>query len=266
MSYTLAGRTIHDRRTKSGIGYWEYGEKGQPLVVYLHGNGERGDGSYNSLMALLDNGHVPFTRSGPWGNYNGWKNPKLFESGLRVLCPQLPKDRGGWDVAYIDSFLDEVHTNEPLMLIGWSLGGGGVGRYAGQKVKKHKVTCFITIAAYLPGTGENVDCPCILAHSTNDNVVPVSHSDNYIAKIPASVNKRYERGSGGGHYYMVSELIHDSNNVYDWFKSLIGDQAPQPEPEPEPQPDPEQEGKIILRGGKVFARFADKEVELLTTL
>lgn len=260
MSYTLAGKTIHDRRTKSGIGYWEYGEKGQPTVVYLHGIGERGDGSYSSLMALLDNGQVPFTRRGPWGNYSGWWIPELFDAGLRILCPQLPLSRGSWDISFIDTFLDDVgHTTEPLMLMGWSLGGGGVGRYAAQKVKKHNITCFVAIAPYQPGTGENVNCPCIIAHSTNDNVVPVSHSDNYIAKIPASVNKRYERGSGGGHYFMVADLIYERHDVYDWFKSLIGNQQPQPEPEPQPE---DIEGKIILRGDKVIAKFGETEIPL----
>ena len=36
MSYTLQGITLQDKRTGSGIGYWEWGT-GQNVVVFLHG-------------------------------------------------------------------------------------------------------------------------------------------------------------------------------------------------------------------------------------
>jgi len=140
-----------------------------------------------------------------------------------LLIPQLPTSKDAWDIAYIDSFLYAVHTNQPLYLTGWSLGGGGVLRYMAQATKKHKVTCFSGFASYLPDgvTGENVKEPYFFAHSTNDaSAAKVIHTDNYVAKIPNFDSTKYKRGNSGDHWYYLSEA-YATRQLYDWFKSLI---------------------------------------------
>lgn len=220
---TLDGITLLEKKTPSGIGYYQFGEDNLPTVVYFHGIDQRGDGEAWSLPLVLDQGIC----ARQWVNngYNAWVFKEVFSLGFRLLLPQLPKTKSTWDIAYIDSFLDAVHTNQPLYLTGWSLGGGGVLRYMAQLNKKHKVTCFSAIAsAIAPTTGENVKEPYFFAHSTNDRTVNVSNTDNYVAKIPNFDNTKYKRGNSGDHWYYLAEA-YASRELYDWFKSFIAPPA-----------------------------------------
>lgn len=249
MSYTLDGITLESKRTPSGIGYWQYGADNLPTVVFLHGIGERGNGSEAELMKIIS-ATSPIVRNWVNGGYNAWAYKDIFSKGMRILTPQLTTSKSAWDVAYIDSFLDAVHTNQPLFLIGYSLGGGGVLRYAAQLTKKHKLTCFAGIAsAIAPTTGENVTEPYFFAHSTNDTTVSVSQTDNYVAKIPNFDSSRYMRGSGGGHWYYTAEAF-NSPILYDWFLSLAS------------PVEIEIQGTIWKRGLKVIAKFGSEEIEL----
>ncbi len=239
---TLDGITIEAKRTPSGIGYWEYGQSHWPTLVYLHGIGERGDGSEAQLMKLLNQG--PLRRNGDL-----WFYKDVFTKGIRILYPQLPTSKGSWDVGYIDSFLDAVHTDQPLFITGWSLGGGGALRYVAQVIKKHKLTCFAGVASAIsPTTGQNVDCPYWFAHATNDMTVNVSNTDNYVANIPNFDASRYSRGTSGDHWYMVKEAW-GKPDLYDWFLSLC-------------EPVIDIQGTIWKRGTKVIAKFGNDEIEL----
>jgi len=258
MPYTLDGITLETKRTPSGIGYLQYGADSLPAIVHLHGIGQRGDGSEWSLPNTLNPG--PLCRNWVNGGFTEWVYKEIFSLGFRILIPQLPTNRGSWDIAYIDSFLDAVHTNQPLFLMGYSLGGGGVLRYAAQPIKKHKLTCFAGFASYLPDgvTGENVNSPYFFAHSTNDTTVPLISSDGkplntdaYVAKIPNFNAAQYKRGTSGGHWYYLTEGF-NTKPLYDWFKSLAGPQVPLPEIG----------GKIVKIGTEVFAVFGQEKIKL----
>jgi pimeloyl-ACP methyl ester carboxylesterase len=238
MPYTLDGITLETKRTPSGIGYFQYGTDDLPTIVYLHGIGGRGDGSEWSLPSLLGQG--PLCRNWTNGGYTAWMFKDIFSMGFRILYPQLPTSKNSWDIAYIDSFLDAVHTNQPLFLCGWSLGGGGALRYAAQATKKHQLTCFAGFASAIsPITGENVTNPYFFTHATNDNTVNVSHTDNYVAKIPNFNPTQYKRGTSGDHWYYLTEGF-NTRPLYDWFKSLI-------------QPVEELDGKIVYDGTDFYA-------------
>jgi pimeloyl-ACP methyl ester carboxylesterase len=255
MSYTLDGITLQVKRTPSGIGYYQYGEDHLPTIVFFHGAGEKGDGSAGQLQKVMVAG--PFRRTWEMDKgYTGWQYRDAFSQGVRILYPQLPTSMGSWSVAYIDSFLDAVHTNQPLLLAGFSLGGGGALRYAAQVNKKHKLTCFVGIASAIsPVTGENVDCPYFITHATNDPTVLISHSDNYVMKIPPAINGEYLRGTGGGHWFYVSQAFTQAQ-LYDWFKSLI------PAIEPPVVTPEDVQGVVIKRGSQVIAKFGEEEVFL----
>jgi pimeloyl-ACP methyl ester carboxylesterase len=253
MTYTLDGITLEAKRTPSGIGYWQYGADNLPTVVFLHGIGERGDGSESQLMKLIS-APSPLSRNCVNNGFNSWTYKEIFSKGMRILLPQLPPSKGIWDIAYIDSFLDAVHTNQPLYLCGFSLGGGGALRYAAQLTKKHKLTCFAGVAsAIAPITGENVNCPYFFAHSTNDSTVPVTQTDNYVSKIPNFDSSRYMRGSSGGHWYYVREAL-NTNILYDWFLSIA---TPIIE-----EPIQDIEGKVFKRGDKIVFKFGTEEIIL----
>lgn len=214
----LDGITLTEKRTASGIGYYQYGADNLPTVVYLHGIDQRGDGSEWSLPLVLDQGIC--ARQWVNGGYNGWVFKEVFSLGFRLLLPQLSLSKSSWDIAYINSFLDEVHTDQPLYLTGWSLGGGGVVRYMAQATKKHKVTCFSAIAPYFTGlTGENVKEPYLFAHSEQDSRSPIANTNAFVASIPNFDPNQYKKVAGNNHWYYLAEA-YASNVLYNWFKSF----------------------------------------------
>lgn len=244
MSYTLDNITLESKRTQSGVGYWQWGT-GPNLVVYLHGIGERGNGSEADLIKLLNQG--PLGRNG-WLTYS-WKFPDLFNrTDLKILYPQLPTSRGSWDINYIDQFLDEVHFGQPLLLMGWSLGGGGVCRYVNQVNPKHEVTMVVGLASAILERGLNVKVPYRFAHAQNDTTVNVSQTDNFVSGIPDFDSFRYERPANGGHWWPLN-LCNPLEGIYDEFVSYA-------------KPVNDIEGKLILRGDKVIGFFNGQEIVL----
>ena len=106
--------------------------KKYPLIVFLHGIGERGDGSPNGLNNLLG-----FLTS----QYNNIQsslettytvNNKQYE--FVMIAPQLPAHLGNWENSYVETALQYVANNlsvdwTKVYLTGVSLGGGGVWKY-----------------------------------------------------------------------------------------------------------------------------------------
>jgi predicted peptidase len=131
-----------------------------PLIVFLHGSGERGDD--------LDKVKV----HGP---------PKLVltqpDFPFIVASPQAPKD-GGWDTATLNALLDELLLRLPVdadrvYLTGLSMGGHGTWRWATEHPER--------FAAIVPISGagdEHRVCalkhlPVWAFHGEADDVVSV---------------------------------------------------------------------------------------------
>lgn len=151
-------------------GYAADAAKKWPLIVFLHGAGERGDD-----LNLLK-------KHGP---------PKLIAAGKKfeaiVVCPQVPMGEF-WNPHGVKALVDEVkrthHVDDArVYLTGISMGGFGT---------------FETIAAYpdvfaaaMPicgGAGINVvkfgllkEMPIWIFHGAKDPVVPVSYSEMAMA-------------------------------------------------------------------------------------
>lgn len=247
MAYTLNGITLESKKTPSGIGYWEWGT-GNNLIVYLHGVGERGDGSEAHLMKLLNQG--PLGRNG-WGVYT-WKFPDLFNrNDLKILYPQLPTSKSIWDIQYIDQFLDDVHQGQSLMLMGWSLGGGGVLRYVAQANRKHKITMMVGLASAIGTTvkGENVNIPYRFSHAQNDNTVNINQTDSYVSAIPNFDVSKYDRLTSGDHWGPLN-LCNPNTGIYDEFINYSID-VPVIE---------DIEGKIVKRGNNIIGIFNNEEI------
>ncbi len=108
-----------DEKQNQLIRYWLYLppdiQPGMPLVIYLHGSGERGEGALlTSLPLFLKEGIV------------------LCSSAI-LLVPQMPSDFGQWItienavMKMIDRTVEEYDVDENrIALAGFSLGGIGV--------------------------------------------------------------------------------------------------------------------------------------------
>lgn len=145
ISFTASGQQVPKTligKNNVQIGFYEYKpvdynlypSKKYPLIIFLHGIGERGNGT-TEISRVLSNGIPSLINQGATMKFNG-------ETFL-VLSPQLPTWLGMWENNYVDEMLDyayrnlQVDTNR-VYLTGLSLGGGGVWTYANTSADNAK--------------------------------------------------------------------------------------------------------------------------------
>jgi predicted peptidase len=170
-------------------GYDQNAEKRWPLVIFLHGSGERGD----ELKKV--------TRHGP---------PRLVAEGRTfpfvLVSPQCPPGQW-WDLTALDRWLDEVVRNykvdtERVYLTGLSMGGFGTWGWAQRTPER--------FAAIVPvcGGGEPAqaarlkDLPVWAFHGAKDPTVALAKTEEMIAGIQAA--------GGAPRVTVYPEAAHDS--------------------------------------------------------
>src|SRR5688572_16671032 len=89
-------------------GYNESPSKKYPLIIFLHGIGERGNGT-SELPYLTWQGIPNLISRGATMTFTN-PNSKQEESFL-VLSPQLPKNKGAWENVYVDEMLKYAKAN-----------------------------------------------------------------------------------------------------------------------------------------------------------
>lgn len=214
--YKSDGIAIHGDKTPKGIEYLEYGNVGDPLIIYLHGVGEVGKSPY----ALLSQSPVSagWDKSiGTWGGYAGWRFPDFFTKGIRVIAPILKS--GAWTPAYIDSFLDEINISNLTCLMGWSWGGAGAATYLNQIIPKYNFKCGALMCMSGAGSGTNVKCQIKMIHAANDTTTSIANSDNFWAGVPQQFKISYDKPTSGGHYVWAN-FLEPSTGIYEWIKSF----------------------------------------------
>lgn len=222
--------------TNSVIGYLEYlpdeyagNSDKYPIVIFLHGNGEKGNNSTDP--AVLNQSISLVARHGP---------PKFVKNGYKfpfiLISPQLKSNYGTWPVSYIDEVVEHVKTylridESRIYVTGLSLGGGGAWSYAESFSAK--------IAALAPVCGGN-NWPgnaCRLAqnylpvwafHGDKDTVVPLSKSADMVNAINACIPTPVPPAlltiyAGVAHNawdyaYRTDNSLH-TPNVYEWMMS-----------------------------------------------
>lgn len=232
------------------IGFYEYtpvdyssnSSEKYPVIIFLHGIGERGNGTTELPFVLgqgipkyINNGHpMRFFWNGKWETF-------------LVLSPQLSRDYGDWQNFYVDEMLNyakqnlRIDTNR-IFLTGLSLGGGGVWKYAsaslGNAMKFAAIapvcgTCAMSNACNLA----NANLPVWAFHAQDDGIVGAGcttssiqaiNNCNPVAKPLMTIY------SNGGHF--IWDRSYDTvynwqnPNIYEWFlgqnKSLPVNTAP----------------------------------------
>jgi hypothetical protein len=223
------------------VGFYEYKptnyndekNKKYPLIIFLHGIGERGNGT-SELPYLLSQG-IP-------KNINEGKTMTFTVNGktetFLVLSPQLPKWLGAWDNKYVDAMLEYAKKNlrideKRIFLTGLSLGGGGVWQYVTTSLKNAKQfaaiapicgVCYYDLKQMQPTIGQAQIGVWGFANM-DDNIVSPWCTISAMDELDKLKSKKIKRtiNQWGGHdawtaAYDVGHSIH-SPNLYEWFLS-----------------------------------------------
>lgn len=183
-------------------GYKQNDEKKWPLILFLHGAGERG----NDLDLVK--------KHGP---------PKIVEQKdlpFIIVSPQCPAEKR-WSVRDLDLLLEKIikdHRVEKnrIYLTGLSLGAYGTWEYATEKPER-----FAAIAPICGGGSpwqvyRLASMPVWVFHGAKDPVVPIEKSEEMV--------KALEKVNGNVKFTVYPEATHDSwtetydnPELYEWF-------------------------------------------------
>lgn len=182
-------------------GYYEYLPQGYdaastqryPLIVYIHGDGDRGSGSQTDLAKLLTKALPKLIQDGQFP-VSVTVNGQSFK--FLVISPQLKIWTTGPDaaadvaavIAYAKNHY-KVDTNR-VYLTGMSMGGGITWEYAGSNINAaHKLAAIVPICgASAPQSSvaqviANGDVPVWATHNQADAAVPVNNTNGYVSYI-----------------------------------------------------------------------------------
>ena len=150
--------------------YTESNDKNFPLVLFLHGAGERGDDLEKVKIHGL---------------------PKLINEGKEfpfiVVSPQCPENMF-WNADVLSALLDEIEANyridtNRVYVTGLSMGGNGTWSLA--LAEPHR---FAAIAPVCGWSVPSVACtikhlPIWVFHGAKDQVVPISASEQMVERL-----------------------------------------------------------------------------------
>lgn len=178
------------------IGFYQYTpadynanpHKKYPLIIFLHGLGERGNGTTDlprvtthGIPKEIKNGHpMRFFWNGKWESFI-------------VLSPQLSASYAVWQTLYVDEMLAYAKKNlriDPnrIALTGMSLGGGGTWSFASRyQSNAEQLSSIVAVCATYKtsdmSTIANAKLPVWALHATDDGSVSVSNTHTAISRI-----------------------------------------------------------------------------------
>ncbi|MEO5683829.1 MAG: T9SS type A sorting domain-containing protein [Chitinophagaceae bacterium] len=228
----------------------DYGTQKHPLIVFLHGIGERGNGT-SQLYNITSNAIPKYCAAGASMRFTVGGQTSSFV----VLSPQLSTQYGYWPTFYIKEMIKyaranlQIDTNR-IYITGLSLGGGGIWRVITDTYNfDHTFDASIAAAAPVCGTQEMNDydfastigtnhLPVWAFHSMDDGVVGVGATQHaeILGNIlgvnsPAIKFTYYQYGNHVGAWVNAYDTGHITTtvngggsftanpNLYEWFLS-----------------------------------------------
>ncbi|WP_448518550.1 PKD domain-containing protein [Rhodoflexus sp.] len=234
---------LREQRTSGGIGFMEFlppdynnGNKKHPLMIFLHGIGERGNGTTDLRRVV--------TRGTPIGLADSGNDMTFMVNGQTfsfiVLAPQLLSQYGSWPAWYVDQVVEHAKATyrvdeSRIYVTGLSLGGGGTWDYVAAYPQKVAAMVAVCGASGANTTKVNAlatnNIPIWATHGTADNVVRVGTTQNWINSLnnhptPPNPRPRLTLYEGAGHNiwgmtYSLNPAVVDpvvkDMHVYEWM-------------------------------------------------
>lgn len=171
------------------VGFYEFLPQGYsatdtykyPLIISLHGTGEKGNGTSELDLVLLRSLGEMLSQQKATMKFNfGGK-----QTSFMVLLPQLSTDAPDWLEYHVDSMINYAIRNlnvdvNKIFLMGYSLGGGGAWRYPSSSLANaSKIAGIIPVApspGYLNFDICNISSGKVAVwahHAVDDDAVPV---------------------------------------------------------------------------------------------
>lgn len=178
-------------------------ERRWPLVLFLHGAGERG----NDLKLVK--------KHGP---------PKLVAAGkdfpFILVSPQCPRGEG-WDADLLNALLDDLEKHYDIdpgrvYVTGLSMGGYGTWKLATKYPER-----FAAVAPICGGGEAGLACtlrsvPVWVFHGKNDNVVPITEAEQMVNALKScGGNIRFTVYPEAGHDSWTE--TYDNPEFYEWM-------------------------------------------------
>jgi predicted peptidase len=171
-----------------------------PLLLYLHGSGDRG----NDLSLVEEHGLPRFLSDG--GNY-----PTI------VAAPQCRKDRY-WqpdELLVLIDFLEDKFSIDPdrIYVLGESMGGSGAWNLAQHS--PNRFAAVVPLCGYgYPQTAESIgDLPIWAFHGKHDNIVPLEESERMVNAVA--------KAGGQARLTILKERGHDLRDLAWKHKALV---------------------------------------------
>lgn len=206
--------------------------KKYPLLVFLHGMGEIGNGSAAALPLVLRNGPPKLIKEGKFPtaiNVNGQTHSFI------VISPQM--NGTSFTPLLIQSLMDYIinkYRVDPtrIYLTGLSMGGGMTWDYCGSTPGASKMAAIVNVCGNKPAyTGmvngvAKANLPVWAFHNLNDGTCPVAYTQDWIRKlneyVPA-INPKAKgtifNASGHDAWTKAYDPNYKENNmnVYQWM-------------------------------------------------
>lgn len=241
LSFSAVGQQVFKTTSATTIGYLEYLPRGYkndskkyPVLIFLHGIGERGPTTTN--RSSLERASRKVMKIGPPHHIkNGAEFPFI------VISPQLKSRHGTWPVWYVMEVIEHVKRTlrideDRIYLSGLSLGGGGAWTVAQEHPE-----IFAALAPVCGGYNSPTKAGGIAAanlpvwafHGDRDPIVPLGRSSRMIdainshrpdprAKLTVYKGVKHDAWENA---YRPGHSVH-SPNVYEWLMSQSRKSSP----------------------------------------
>ncbi len=187
--YTSLSALIGGYYESLPVDYSSNPTKKYPLLVFIHGKGELGDGSASQLPRVMSNGPARLINQG--------KFPSTFKVNgdnysFIVISPQFSTDKYSSSPAAINDVINYCIQKyrvdeERIYITGLSMGGGFAWRVI--STYPERIAAGLMVCGATNYTQERVDkiveanLPVWATHNSGDGTVPVSVTQNWINKI-----------------------------------------------------------------------------------